>query len=260
MLPTVALFSRSVPSYGLLTAIGCLLAVAYLKLTGRGRPEHAADIELVMIYGLIGAFVGAKLLYLVTVVPGLLKDISCLFSNPADFLSNYLGSGFVFYGGFYGCIFAVWLYCTRRNVPFSQMMRFFLPAVPLVHMFGRIGCFFTGCCYGSPAAPPYGIAFSCSEIAPNGIPLFPVQLYEAAVELCLFIHLTRMSRGRRSGIQMLLHYAFLYSIARFLLEYLRGDDYRGFLGPFSTSQVIAILTILIFTFSSRPFQRGNTNS
>ena len=71
-----------------------------------------------------------------------------------------------------------------------------LPLVPLVHGFGRAGCFLMGCCYGVPSR--FGIAFTCSPIAPNGVRLLPVQLIEAAGEGALFFALTRPGAQRRS--------------------------------------------------------------
>ena len=39
-------------------------------------------------------------------------------------------------------------------------------------------------------------------------------------------------------------YLIAYPVCRFGLEYLRGDAYRGFVGPFSTSQFISLLLIV----------------
>jgi phosphatidylglycerol:prolipoprotein diacylglycerol transferase len=44
--------------------------------------------------------------------------------------------------------------------------------------------------------------------------------------------------------QVLLAYVTLYSVARFSLEFLRGDAARGFVGPLSTSQVVAVALVL----------------
>ena len=126
----------------------------------------------------------------------------------------------------------------------SMLLRRLLPGFALVHAFGRAGCFLTGCCYGLPH-PRLGISFSRSLIAPNGVPLLPVQLYGAGLELLLFICLYRGCRRKSDGYRLLGFYLFLYGLARFGLEFLRGDAYRGFWGPFSTSQWISLPTVFL---------------
>ena len=63
-----------------------------------------------------------------------------------------------------------------------------------------------------------------------GVPLHPVQLYEAGGNLVIFLLLHKtLSRSLKGGLPAgaaITLYAALYSIQRFLLEFLRGDD-RG---------------------------------
>jgi phosphatidylglycerol:prolipoprotein diacylglycerol transferase len=59
------------------------------------------------------------------------------------------------------------------------------PAIPLFHFFGRMGCFFAGCCFGIESSFGYTFRYSIIKEA-NGINRFPVQLLEALVNLLLF--------------------------------------------------------------------------
>jgi phosphatidylglycerol---prolipoprotein diacylglyceryl transferase len=70
----------------------------------------------------------------------------------------------------------------------------------------------------------------------------PVQIYESIVCFALFLFLWRLSKRKRFDGEIILTYAALYAVARFLLEYFRGDADRGFVfgGTFSTSQFIAL--------------------
>lgn len=244
MLPSVTVFSREIPLYGVMAGAGLVLAVLYLVRAQRRWPEIRADAELAFAYGLIGAFVGAKLLSLLTVLPELVRDLPALLSSPGSFLTRYLYAGFVFYGGLYGALLALWLYGRHSRCGAGRLAGTLLPVIPLVHALGRIGCFCAGCCYGRPSAL-LGVAFSRSGIAPNGVPLLPVQLFEAAWELGLFFLLRQMACRACGGRQMLGWYLVLYSLARFALEFLRGDGYRGFIGPLSLSQVIAAASVLL---------------
>lgn len=246
MLPYVNVLGKTIPVYGLAAMVGVLLAVLYLKLQEKRSKTLSADLELSLIYGLLGAVVGAKLLSIVTVLPNIIRDIPVLLEEPATFLNNYLLGGFVFYGGFYGAVMAVLLYCKLTHVSFDAVAQLLLPVFPLIHGFGRIGCFCMGCCYGKPAGDfPIAVIFAHSEIAPNGVPLLPVQLFEAALEFGLFALLVLLSRRNFSGKKMLAIYCSIYGTARFLLEFLRGDEYRGFLVGMSTSQIISIITLLL---------------
>ena len=75
------------------------------------------------------------------------------------------------------------------------------------------------------------------------IPLHPVQLYEAAVCLLLFVLLVRLTRHKRFDGEVIIAYTLAYAIARFVIEYFRGDADRGFVfgGLLSTSQFIATI-------------------
>ena len=222
--------------------LGLLCAAAYLRLGRAGQGGLEADIELAFAWGIVGCFLGAKLLYLLTSLPAIARDLHLLASEPELFIDRYLLGGFVFYGGLYGCLGAVFIYCRAEKVDFYMLLERMLPVIPLVHGFGRIGCFCMGCCYGVESET-FGIAFNESPVAPNGAHLFPVQLIEAACVFAMFFMLDSMGRRHTGGRTMLALYLISYSLLRFALEFLRGDAYRGFILGLSTSQLIALLTI-----------------
>lgn len=78
-------FAHRVAMYGVMAALGTALAVLYLRRAEKRFPETAADAELVFIYGLLGMFVGAKLLSLLTVLPELRADLPLLTSDIGAF-------------------------------------------------------------------------------------------------------------------------------------------------------------------------------
>lgn len=242
MLPEIEILGRTVPSYGIFTMAGVLLALLYLKFEERHFKERNADVDLAFVYGMVGSFVGAKLLSVLTVLPSIAENWSLLFTDTQRFLQAYIFAGFVFFGGLYGAIGACWIYAKFAKVNFGVLVRRLLPALALIHAFGRMGCFCTGCCYGI-VSEKLGIVLRNSAIAPNDLPLLPVQLFETALELLLFAVLAVMGRKRMGGALMLGLYLAVYGSMRFLLEFLRGDYYRGFIGPLSLSQVIAIPTV-----------------
>ena len=75
------------------------------------------------------------------------------------------------------------------------------------------------------------------------MPRVPIQLIEAACNLVLFCVLLALflrGVGRRRLIAV---YGISYGVIRFVDEFWRGDEYRGFLGPLSTSQWISLAVI-----------------
>ncbi len=116
--------------------------------------------------------------------------------------------------------------------------------IPLGLAFGRIGCTLAGCCFGKETGCPVAITFTDpTSLAPLNVPLHPTQIYEALAGFAIagLMYVTR-DRFRTPGMRfwtMLI----LYGIARSSLEILR-DDPRGFVGPFSESQLVSFALIL----------------
>ena len=243
--------------YGPLAGARVCLRVLYMNQSDKRSPELAADAELAFVYGIVGAFVGAKLLFLLTVLPELGADLPNLWTKTSAFLEKYLYAGFVFFGGLYGAVAAVWLYARGAKVPAEKLLQVLLPTVPLIHSLGRMGCFCVGCCYGKPS-DKWGVVFSHSQIAPADVPLLPVQLYEAAGAMLLFIALACMGAKRADGRKMLAVYLLAYSLLRFVLEFLRGDAYRGFVLGLSVSQAIALLSMVLAAVLLIRLRKRNT--
>lgn len=119
--------------------------------------------------------------------------------------------GSVFYGGLLGGILAGAVYLRRKGRPLDLWASLTAPAIPLFHVFGRVGCFLGGCCYGLPSA--WGFVYRYSPVAEaNGVSRFPVQLVEAAWNLVLFLLLARLQRRGRDRLLPL--YLALYAPAR----------------------------------------------
>jgi phosphatidylglycerol:prolipoprotein diacylglycerol transferase len=81
---------------------------------------------------------------------------------------------------------------------------------------------------------------------PLDTPLHPTEIYESLACLAIFFVLAAMARRKRFDGQVTLAYVLLYAIARFVIEFYRGDAVRGSLfgGLLSTSQFIAILMVV----------------
>ena len=230
MLPFVSLFGLRVPMYGLCMALGILAGGGLMLARGKRMGCDVNDLIVVMACAAGGALLGAKGLYIVSSY-GLRAAWESLRRGDLRFLTE---GGLVFYGGLLGGMAGALagVYFTKQAP--ETVCALAAPSVPLGHAFGRLGCYFAGCCYGVAYDGPLA---AITPYAPGG--RFPVQLLEAALNLALAAALLRLSRRRPRRLSLLYIYLALYAVERFLLEYLRGDEIRGSLGALSTSQIIS---------------------
>ena len=156
-----------------------------------------------------------------------------------------LKGGFVFYGGLIGGILGVFIYSKQFKISFKELLLILLPVVPLIHSIGRIGCLCAGCCYGMEYHGFGAITFHDSLLAPNDVPLFPMQVVEAICNFIIFIVLLVTYKKFLGTYKTVGLYLVLYSIVRFTLEFFRGDLIRGIYFSLSTSQWISIVLFII---------------
>ncbi|MGC9326774.1 MAG: prolipoprotein diacylglyceryl transferase [Candidatus Hinthialibacter sp.] len=163
--------------------------------------------------------------------------------------------GFVFLGGFVGATaLAVW-YTKKHQQSILGVADLFAPFLALAQGIGRIGCFLYGCCFGKvcsvpwavqfpPDSPAYNLQFNEGLIdihAVSSLPVHPTQIYcslfnFAHFGVLLFIRSRQTFRG-----QLAMCYLMIYSVGRFVIEFYRGDSYRGVYGFLSTSQILSLL-------------------
>ena len=230
-------------TFGLLLASAYLAAFWWLTREGRREGFDADELASLGLWAIAGAIIGAKALMIVRALPEYVAAPSEIFSL------SVLASAGDFYGGFIGALVASAIFFRRHpRLSFWRTADLCGPAIALGQAIGRIGCFMAGDDYGRPTHLPWAVTFTDPDAAriggaPLGVPLHPVQLYESLVCLVLFAVLVRLSRRKRFDGEVILAYTLLYAIARFILEFFRGDADRGFVfgGLLSTSQFIAAI-------------------
>src|SRR5262245_13992580 len=247
---------------------GFLLAVAFvagLLLMARLAARDGLDKQKVYDLGLwvlAASLIGSKALMVIAEWDIYYRD------NPRQiFTLDFFRSGGVYYGGFIGAVIASVIVMRYYKLPWWRTADAFAPGVILGQAIGRLGCFSAGCCWGKPTAGWYGVHFSEKGHDITGVPiivdhlsdqvqeniwaqrlggvlepltLHPTQLYEAGAALWILVLLLLLYRRRRFEGQVILAYAMLYSVVRFIIEYWR-DDPRGEIFGLSTSQFIAIV-------------------
>ncbi len=146
-----------------------------------------------------------------------------------------------FYGGIIMVAVMICCYAKVCKLDGQSIVKLFVPATPLFMVFGRLGCFMGGCCYGVPVS--WGMVFPEGSLAPAGVPLFPSQLLEAFVNFLIFLLLHRMTKRVKNAYDLILIYIVCYGVSRFFLEYGRGDIARGGFWIFSTSQWVSLALV-----------------
>ena len=239
MIQNINLFENVIPLYGVLFFLGIFFSVLVGLLLIKKSKIAFFDFVACAIYAMIGAILGAKLLFVAVSLEEILR-------LQLSFIT-IVKSGFVFYGGLIGGFFGVIIYTKQFKLKSIKFLDCFATVLPLGHAFGRIGCFYSGCCYGIPYSGVFSHVYTNSNnySTPIGIPLLPIQLIESSLLFVLFFMLLIIFiKCNIKGLPSLL-YAICYSVMRFILEFFRGDTIRGIFLGFSTSQWISILIFII---------------
>lgn len=235
-----------VGSFGALVALvaiwGAWLSSRNAERSGMTR-DAGLDLALCLAFG---GIIGSKVLQAVVEHERFLAD-------PIAFLSfREVG---VMQGALLGAILTVVLRARQKGWSIAVCVDVLAPAWAIGHGVLRVGCFLAGCCYGVPSLT-FGVQFPSSSAAYKSlllhdrdlldggltVPLFPVQLLEAAFELAIGVFILRwLWRRTAPAGAVSLVWMTAYSAFRFFAEWLRADPERG-TAPFglaSTTQLIA---------------------
>ncbi|MCR4834669.1 MAG: prolipoprotein diacylglyceryl transferase [Butyrivibrio sp.] len=233
-------FGTAIPSYGLMIVVGLILANALAYYIVKKNHLDYDNMILLEAYGLLGVVIGAKTLFILT----LIFQMGFNFLLSKAFLLAILGSGYSFLGGIAGIILTIFLCCRIHRFDPRPYIRHLFFLFPFVHGFCKIGCFMAGCCYGIEYNGFGEVVFPHESLAPSGIPLFPVQIVEA---ICLFIIsiLIFFLVKKCDGSFSIETYLISYGIVRFILEWFRFESHPLLNTPFTLTQWFSIIFILL---------------
>jgi phosphatidylglycerol:prolipoprotein diacylglycerol transferase len=221
----------TVYSYGLCVAAAFLAAIVTAAARARHYGWGGEVIYDISIYALVGSLVGARLFYIA-------ENPGEFIGSPGEVFMLWKG-GLVYYGGVIGAVAAAFFFLRSRRLSVAECFDICIPSVALGHAIGRIGCFLNGCCFGVRCSLPWAVVFPEGSLAysfqlyeagaiPPGsawsLPVHPVQLYEAIVELGIFLLLVAYFPRKKFHGQIFWMYLLMYGTGRFLLEFLRADN------------------------------------
>lgn len=242
------------PPYIFFAGTGIMFALALYPILLLKSTSRVNVYMPCLLLALPSILVGSKLL-------GILVSIGNAIQHGEQInKETFLQSGIVYYGGLLAVIASFELICKKREKVYNRTARDALAVViPLFHVWGRIGCFSSGCCYGIEVKSPISVVYTISKH--NGLftnERIPVQLIEAAIEFLIFLLLLGMYLKGNSSKKLLHIYLLLYALVRFWLEFLRGDIVRGEYGGITTSQWISI-GIVLYICMNTIFRKENKN-
>jgi phosphatidylglycerol:prolipoprotein diacylglycerol transferase len=216
----------ALPTYGFLVSLGVVVAILLIQKLAKAQgmdPDKVWNLAIIFVFA---GIVGAKLLMFIA-------EWDTYAANPREiFTLSTLQAGGVFSGGVVLAVIAGAWYMRRNHMPGLRTADVFAPGLALGHAFGRLGCFSAGCCFGRETTLPWGVVFHnplAHEVGgvPLGVHVHPTQIYEMLVELANFAILFWMLKHKKFEGQVVGAYMFIYGVARFFLEFLRGDPGRG---------------------------------
>lgn len=246
MLNNLQIGPITIHMYGLTVGIG--FAAAYFICCIRARRKGLSEDILwgILLCAVLGIVTGSRFLYYLVSIPQIRKDPSILW----NFKNGYVVYGGIIFGVLYG-----YLYCRKKQVSFLKYFDLVMPSVAAAQGFGRIGCFFAGCCYGRQTDSWFHIIYTHSDFAPNHVPLIPTQLISSAGNFLIAGFLIWYSTKAKKDGAVGVMYMILYSMGRFFIEIFR-NDFRGAWGGLSTSQLISIAVFLLGLCLMVVFQKG----
>lgn len=224
-------------------AIATIAGVLAATRLARREGTAAETVVDVAFWTVLAGIAGAKIWFVV--------QFWNEFEDKWDLVRNFR-SGLVYYGGLVGGTVAVIAYCRLKRLSLLKMLDICSPPAALGLAFGRLGCFFNGCCYGVETNSWLGVCFRrvvendtvigsaayVDQLSSHAIsaadavtrPLLPTQLFESGGAVLVFAALLLARRARRVyGEQTALLFV-LYPIVRFTVEFFRGDHGPAFAG------------------------------
>jgi phosphatidylglycerol:prolipoprotein diacylglycerol transferase len=147
----------TVKSYGLMMVIGFLAAVSVIRYLSRDITPNPQYITNAALYSLIAGVLGARVFYVV---------------HHADQFQERLASVFAIWqgglellGGVVLAITVIFFYLCYHKLPIRRYLDILAIGLMLALVFGRIGCFLNGCCFGKPTNLPWAVRFPYGSFA-----------------------------------------------------------------------------------------------
>lgn len=234
--------------YGIILMIG---AVAGAYLASRLAIKRNINPEVIwdaLIWVLIFGIIGARLWHVLTPSPSLTESgITTLyyFQHPLE-LINVRAGGLGIYGAIIGGILGLWIFSRRKKLDFLVLADIAVPGLALGQAIGRLANYVNGELCGFPTNVPWGITRCFNTGYPSGTKFHPIFFYEmvwSLGNLVLLLWLNNRYSGKLIKGDLVLVYFSVYSLGRFLVEFIRLDS--SMVASLNANQTFALLIFVI---------------
>mgnify|MGYP001178946609 FL=1 len=208
-----------------------------IKKLNKKSLNNLSDIQIdkFFVWAVLGVIIGGRVGYV------LFYQLQLFFQDPLYIFQIWKG-GMSFHGGLIGMILAIYLFAKQNNLSFFYLSDLVSIVAPIGLFLGRISNFINTELYGRVTDFPFAFIYPLIDNNPR----HPSQLYEAFFEgvvlfIILYLIFIKNSKKYSAGI-ISAYFLILYSIFRFLIEFLREPDlHLGlYLNYFSMGQILCI--------------------
>lgn len=241
--------------YGVIIAFGFILAALF-----GGRKAYVWKMSLdhmvdVLIYGIIGAVIGARLYYVAFQWDYYKNNFLSIF--------KIWEGGLAIYGGIIGGIIAAYFVCKKTGLPFLKLLDLIGMALPIGQGIGRWGNFTNQEAFGINTTSIFGMTSDKivdyinshqQEFAEYGIemnpdlPVHPTFLYESVWCLLGFVVLYIVcQKFHKFDGQLILGYGIIYGLERTVVEGLRIDSLYIANTNLRVSQLVSLALVIVCT-------------
>lgn len=243
LLPTFTVLGFQFYTFPFVILLALISSIATFMVAHKYEKFYCVTIFKLCLPVLAFAALGSRLLSAVTLIS---------VSNQS-FGHNLLCGGAVFYGGLLGGAAGLLLMCRANHYEFLMFSDLFVTLLPVGHGIGRLGCYLNGCCYGRPFHGALAVAFVVDGVETT---VFPTWFLETGFCFVLFLYFQLAHQNNAVGNRTAI-YCISYSIYRFHIEWMRGDEVRGQIGFLSSSQVISLCVLLLGFFVLRASRKDH---
>lgn len=225
--------------YGVIIALGMVLAVAYTYYRCRQQNISGDDVFDIAIFTVLFGIIGARLYYVLFKLEN--------FNSLAD-VFDIRGGGLAIYGGVIAGALTIFIICKFiKKISWQKFFDSVAPGVMIAQAMGRWGNFFNGEAYGSIVEEGSPLYFIRMGLLPNMNSYttmyyyHPTFLYESLWNIIGFILINVFYKTKKFDGQIALYYFIWYGFGRMFIEGLRTDSlYIGNTG-IRVSQLLGLL-------------------
>ncbi len=225
----IELFGIKISTYGVLVAIGVLVAYFLILRYAKREGLNPSHVENTLIFAVVIGMIGARLSYVIEHPEHI--------HNFLDVVAVWQG-GMDFFGGLIGGVLGALLGISIYKLPLWQSADIAVLGLTIAHAIGKLGCTSAGCCYGKPIPiegslnvgihfmdrfPFFYVVFPPGAVAPPHMPLYPTQIMEFFGLLIIFLFLMFLYNKKRWFDGFIFSVCMIsYGLLRFFLEFFRG--------------------------------------